>query len=220
MNNEFKRMQKLAGINEIKIETPGSIKNYKQFVNKFNQIFAQYVEPLDIESIYSERDEREDGETYLLSLDKIDQTVTSEQLETIFNTEFSKYGIKLAEIEDVDDHFRFYLEPINFKNINEIKINQPGKDNIPALGILFHPNPEYDGDNDDRLYVWDIDALEKLVKSMGYEDYEEVVSEMTHYTSPGDEDDMRMWRRDNPNLQPEDITVQMYKDSIEQEFEK
>ena len=114
---EAKRFQKLAGINEmIKINNPvGSIKNYKQFVDKFNQIFSQYLEPLDIESIYSEREERGMEESYMLPLDKINQDVTSDQLEDMFNKEFSKYGISLDEIEDDGDAMIFYLEPITFK---------------------------------------------------------------------------------------------------------
>jgi hypothetical protein len=113
--DEFVRMQELAGLNEIKVRKPGIIKNYEQFVKRFNLVFSQYVEPLDIESIYSEQDEREEEETYMLSLGRIDQNITSEKLEEIFDKEFSKHGITLAEIEDNDDYFIFYLEPIDFK---------------------------------------------------------------------------------------------------------
>lgn len=112
--DEAKRLQELAGIDEIiKIEKPVGIKNYKQFVGKFNQVFLNILEPLDIEEIRSEQADREEGETYMLSLDKIDQDITYEQVEEIFNDAFSKYGIS-TEIEDNDDYISFYLDPIEF----------------------------------------------------------------------------------------------------------
>jgi hypothetical protein len=112
---EAKRFQELAGINEVKIEPNTRIKNYKNFVDIFNKVFSKYVELLDVESIKNERDEREEGETYMLSLDKIDMDVTVDKLEDIFNKTFSKHNIELAEIEDAGDYFIFYIEPIDFK---------------------------------------------------------------------------------------------------------
>ena len=88
-------------------------------------------------------------------------------------------------------------------------------DEDKALGILFHP------DEDDR-YTYDVNAVANLIKSMGYEDYEDVAGDFTHYFSPGDEDEMRIFRaqENNPELQPTDLTIGMYKKNIEKEFEK
>ena len=90
-------------------------------------------------------------------------------------------------------------------------------DNAKALGILFYPSEdEEDG------YTYDTDAVTNLVKSMGYEDYEDVAGEFIHYFSPGDEDEMRIFRaqENNPELEPTDLTIGMYKKNIEKEFEK
>ena len=93
------------------------------------------------------------------------------------------------------------------------------ENNDKALGILFHPN-----DNKEEAeytpYVWDHNAYENLVKNMGYKDYEDVASEMTHVFSPADEDEIRIFknRLNNPSLQPIDLTIEMYKQTIEQEF--
>ena len=86
-----------------------------------------------------------------------------------------------------------------------------------ALGNLFYPSEDEEG-----RYTYDINAITNLIKSMGYEDYKEVTSEFTHYFSPGDEDEMRIFRiqENNPELQPTDLTIGMYKRNIEKEFEK
>ena len=72
------------------------------------------------------------------------------------------------------------------------------------------------------MYTYDIGAVEDLIKSMGYEDYKDVAGEFTHYFSPGDEDEMRIFRtqENNPKLKPTDLTIGMYKRNIEKEFEK
>jgi hypothetical protein len=93
------------------------------------------------------------------------------------------------------------------------------KDSDQALGVLFHSEEDEDGMID---YFYDVDAVTNLIQSMGYEDYEDVASEFTHYFSPGDEDEMRIFRaqESNPELQPTDLTIGMYKRNIEKEFEK
>jgi hypothetical protein len=111
--------------------------------------------------------------------------------------------------------FQFLAGVINeneFKQLNEIS------DDSKALGILFYPNEDENEDEDE--YEWNHDAIINLVKDMGYEDYEEVSDEFTHIFSPGDEDEMRIFRQrlNNPNLQPTDLTIGMYKQAIEQEF--
>lgn len=95
--------------------------------------------------------------------------------------------------------------------LNEDTFNDEDK----ALGTLFH------SDEEDR-YTYDVDAIANLIKSMGYKDYEDVANEFTHYFSPGDEDEMRIFRaqENNPKLQPTDLTIGMYKRNIEKEFEK
>jgi hypothetical protein len=95
--------------------------------------------------------------------------------------------------------------------IVESQLNEVSDDD-KALGILFHQGEEG--------YEWDHDAMNSLVNSMGYKDYEDVAGEMTHIFSPADEDEMRIFRirLNNPNLQPEDLTIGMYKQAIEQEF--
>jgi len=88
-------------------------------------------------------------------------------------------------------------------------------DNDKALGILFYP-----GEDEVDSFEWNQDAYNDLVKSMGYKDYLEVAGEMTHYFAPADEDEMETFRNEfnNYNLQPEDLTIGMYKQMIEKEF--
>ena len=90
-------------------------------------------------------------------------------------------------------------------------------DENKALGVLFYSNK----DEKDK-YTYNIDAVVNLIKSMGYKDYEDVANEFTHYFSPGDEDEMRIFRtqENNPELQPTDLTIGMYKRNIEKEFYK
>ena len=97
--------------------------------------------------------------------------------------------------------------------LNENAFNDEDK----ALGVLF-----YSSEDEEDAYTYDVDAVANLIQSMGYEDYEDVASEFTHYFSPGDEDEMRIFRaqESNPELQPTDLTIGMYKRNIEKEFEK
>ena len=99
------------------------------------------------------------------------------------------------------------------EKLNENAFNDEDK----ALGVLFYPS-----EDEEDAYTYDVDAVTNLIQSMGYEDYEDVASEFTHYFSPGDEDEMRIFRaqESNPELQPTDLTIGMYKRNIEKEFEK
>ena len=101
--------------------------------------------------------------------------------------------------------------------LNEIKVRDPGIMNRKALEVLFYPDPYEEG-----VYRWDENAMRNFIRDIGYYDYEDVAKEVTHYTSPGDEDEMSFFRQqtNNPNLQPTDLTLGMYKKSIEDEFEK
>ena len=103
---------------------------------------------------------------------------------------------------------------------NQINEEYTFNDNDKAYGVLFV-------DNDDKEeignvdYMWDYDAYYALVKSMGYKDFEEIAEEMTEFF-PAGEDEMNIFRRQNsnPNLQPTDLTIGMYKKDIEIEFPK
>jgi hypothetical protein len=103
---------------------------------------------------------------------------------------------------------------------NQINEEYTFNDNDKAYGVLFV-------DNDDKEeignvdYMWDYDAYYALVKSMGYKDFEEIAEEMTEFF-PAGEDEMNIFRRQNsnPNLQPTDLTIGMYKKDIEKEFPK
>jgi hypothetical protein len=109
--------------------------------------------------------------------------------------------------------------------INEIKvipINKSYHDSLKALGILFHPNEDPDT-LEDFEYEWDLENMEEFCQKIGYgDDAYDVASEVTHYAEPGDEDEMGIFRRmtNNPDLQVSDLTLGMYRTSIENEFEK
>jgi hypothetical protein len=81
-----------------------------------------------------------------------------------------------------------------------------------ALGTIFY---EEDGD-----YFYNEEKLINLIQDMGYDDAEEIAKEITTISSP--EDDVEMFRNkyNNPDLEIEDITLDMIKQSIEDEFEK
>jgi hypothetical protein len=107
--------------------------------------------------------------------------------------------------------------------LKEIKIvpNKTYHDSLKALGILFHPNEDPDT-LDDFRYDWDLENMIEFCRKIGYDDAKEVAKEAIHYTMPGDEDEMNHFRHmtDNPNLQVSDLTLGMYRKSIEDEFEK
>jgi hypothetical protein len=119
-------------------------------------------------------------------------------------------------LENIIDYIKEVYDDAK-KKINE-GLNEVSDDD-KALGILFHPNDD-EKEVEETPYVWDQNAYNTLVKDMGYKDYEDIAGEMTHYFSPADEDEIRIFRErfNNPNLQPEDITIGMYKQVIGQEF--
>jgi len=108
------------------------------------------------------------------------------------------------------------------ENFNPEDYEWEEEDDRKALGILFHRNddPDFWGDVEDTPYFWDHDAVEKLAKDLGYEDYKNVAGEFTHYTMPGDEDELRIMRATIgiPDLQAEDMTVEMYKQAMRDNF--
>ena len=95
-------------------------------------------------------------------------------------------------------------------------------DNAKAYGILFVDNEDEEeiGNVD---YMWDEEAYEALVKSMGYkeENIDNITGTMTEFF-PAGEDEMPIFRtqESNPKLQPTDLTIGMYKKQIEKEFPK
>ena len=93
------------------------------------------------------------------------------------------------------------------------------KDEEKAYGILF-----VDNDDTDEIewtpYIWNEEAVEALVEEMGYDDIEEIAGEFIGIFSPGDDDEMGIFRtqENNPKLQVEDLTIGMYKENIRKEF--
>jgi len=108
---------------------------------------------------------------------------------------------------------------ITFQSRLNEEENSKFDDNAKAYGILFTKNKNKK-EIEETPYVWNNKAITALVKSMGYTNPNTVAGEFTNYTSPGDEDEMDILRKqeENPELQPEDITIGMYKKSIEKEF--
>jgi hypothetical protein len=107
--NEIQRLQQLAGIlTEIKVNNPNQIKTYKQFINKFNQIFFNILgQELDLATIEDSLDNAEEGETLQLIFDKVD--LDEEKLQELFDSTFNQFGITAEIIED-DEDLRFYLD--------------------------------------------------------------------------------------------------------------
>ena len=95
-------------------------------------------------------------------------------------------------------------------------------DSDKAYGILF-----VDNDDEEEIgnvdYMWDDKAMETLVKSMGYkeEDIDDIAGTMMEFF-PAGEDEMPIFRaqESNPKVQPTDLTIGMYKKTIEKEFPK
>jgi hypothetical protein len=102
------------------------------------------------------------------------------------------------------------------ENINEVIIKPSNtgywlwKPNAKALGNIFY---EEDGE-----YFYDDAKLIELIKSMNYKDAEEIAKEITTISSP--EDDLEMFQNiyNKPDLKIEDITLDMMKKSIKDEF--
>jgi hypothetical protein len=91
------------------------------------------------------------------------------------------------------------------------------KDNDQALGILFHSEEDEDGMID---YFYDEDKVIEVIRSLGYDDAEEIAKEVLTISSPSDELEFMRNKTDNPDLDITDLTVGMFKQSIEDEFEK
>ena len=101
--------------------------------------------------------------------------------------------------------------------LNEIKNFD---DNAKAYGILFVDNDDED-EIEETPYIWNEKAVEALVMSMGYEeeDIDDIAGTIMDFF-PAGEDEMGIFRTQegNPDLQPEDLTIGMYKKNIKNEF--
>ncbi len=90
-------------------------------------------------------------------------------------------------------------------------------DNEQAIGFLFHAEEDEMGYID---YVYDKDKVIEVIKSLGYDDAEEIADEVMTTSSPSDELDFMRDQTNNPDLQITDLTVGMFKQGIEDAFEK
>ena len=105
------------------------------------------------------------------------------------------------------------------KLLNEIEVRpyRGWDSNTQALGFLFHPEEDDDGMID---YFYDKDKIIEVVKNLGYDDAEEIAKEVTTISSPSDELEFMRNKTGNPNLQITDLTIGMFEQGIEEEFEK
>jgi len=86
------------------------------------------------------------------------------------------------------------------------------KPNAKALGNIYYKNDSIDDD-----YDYDEAKLIELIKSMNYKNAEEIAKEITHF-SPEDDLEMFQNKYNKPDLKIEDITLDMIKQSIRDEF--
>jgi hypothetical protein len=101
--------------------------------------------------------------------------------------------------------------------LNEIKVNKPKNPFNLALGNLFYPEEDEEGMIE---YYYDENKLVEFIKKLGYKDAEEIANEIMTISSP--HNDLEMYRRiyNDPDLDMAEITLDMMKKSIENEFEK
>jgi hypothetical protein len=89
-------------------------------------------------------------------------------------------------------------------------------DNTQSLGFLFYPEEDEDGMID---YFYDKDKIIGVIRSLGYDDAEEIANEVTTISSPEDELEFMRNKTGDPDMQIEDLTVGMFKQGIKDEFE-
>jgi hypothetical protein len=88
-------------------------------------------------------------------------------------------------------------------------------DDQQALGFLFHSEEDEDGMID---YFYDEDKVIEVIRSLGYDDAEEIAKEVMTISSPEDELEIMRNKTGNPDLQITDLTVGMFKQGIKDEF--
>ena len=86
-----------------------------------------------------------------------------------------------------------------------------------ALGTLFTPEEDEDGMIE---YYWDNNKVIDVIRNMGYDDPEEIAKEVTTVSSPYDFLEMMRNKMGDQDLDITDITLDMFRQSIENEFEK
>jgi len=86
-----------------------------------------------------------------------------------------------------------------------------------ALGILFTPEEDEDGMIE---YYWNNNKVADIVRNMGYNDPEEIAKEITTISSPHDFLMMMRNKMGDEDLDITDITLDMFRQSVENEFEK
>ena len=90
-------------------------------------------------------------------------------------------------------------------------------DDQQALGFLFHSEEDEDGMID---YFYNKDKVIEVIRSLGYDDAEEIAKEVMTISSPEDELEFMRNKTGDPDMQIEDLTVGMFKQGIKDEFEK
>jgi hypothetical protein len=91
------------------------------------------------------------------------------------------------------------------------------RDENQALGTLFFPEEDEDGMIE---FYWNDDKVIDTIKNMGYNDPEEIARELTTVSSPDDFLQMMRSKTGDEDLGITDITLDMFKQSVEDEFEK
>jgi hypothetical protein len=94
----------------------------------------------------------------------------------------------------------------------QVKLNEE-----QALGTLFTPEEDEDGMIE---YYWDDNKVIDVIRNMGYDDPEEIAKEVTTVSSPYDFLEMIKNKMGDKDLDITDITLDMFRQSIENEFEK
>jgi hypothetical protein len=90
-------------------------------------------------------------------------------------------------------------------------------DNQQSLGFLFYPEEDEDGMID---YFYNKDKVIEVIRSLVYDDAEEIAKEVMTISSPYDELEFMRNKTGDPDMQIEDLTVGMFKQGIKDEFEK
>lgn len=90
-------------------------------------------------------------------------------------------------------------------------------DENQALGTIFSPEEDEDGMIE---FYWNDDKVIDIIKNMGYNDPEEIARELTTVSSPDDFLQMMRSKTGDEDLGITDITLDMFKQSVEDEFEK
>jgi hypothetical protein len=114
-----------------------------------------------------------------------------------------------ADYETAFEHFLGQKYGIN-EEMNEVEEEQ-------ALGTLFTPEEEEDGMIE---YYWNDNKVIDVIRNMGYDDPEEIAKEVTTVSSPHDFLEMMRNKMGDKDLDITEITLDMFRQSVEDGFEK